>query len=109
MRARTIAIARGELRPAENDPKVWFRSIESLAQVLSTRNRLLLETIRASRPASLRALAKLSGREEGNLSRTLSTMAKYGLVRLSKRGGRLVAEVPYDELSFHLPVAATAA
>ena len=104
MKARTLAIARGELKPGPDDPRVWFTSIESVAQVLSTRNRLLLEIIRQSKPASLSELAKLTGRAKGNLSRTLHTMEQYGLVRLTKKAGRLVPEVPYDQVSLDLPL-----
>jgi len=110
MRARTIAIARGEYVPGPNEPKVWFTSLESLAQVLSSKNRLLLELIQQARPASMKELAKLSGRAESNLSRTLHTMERYGLVRLNKtENGRIVPEVPYERLEFGIPIAAQAA
>jgi predicted transcriptional regulator len=110
MRARTIAIARGEYTPGPDDPKVWFTSVESLAQVLSSKNQLLLELIRKLRPASMRELAEASGRAESNLSRTLHTMERYRLVRLNKvEKGRIVPEVPYERLSFELPIAAMAA
>jgi predicted transcriptional regulator len=100
-RARTRAIARGEFKPSIDDPKVWFTSIESFAPVLSTKNKLLLEIIQKSKPASLSELAKLSEREESNLSRTLHTMARYGFVVLEKTDkGRLVAMAPYD--AFHV-------
>lgn len=107
MRARTIAIARGDHTPKPNEPKVWFTSMESLAQVLSTKNRLLLELIQRARPASMKELAKLSGRAESNLSRTLHTMERYGLVRLSKtENGRIVPDVPFERLEFGIPIAA---
>ena len=110
MRARTMAIARGELNPAPSDPKVWFTSLESLAQVLSSKNQLLLETIRRKQPGSLKELAELSGRAEGNLSRTLRTMARYGLVRLDKaEGRRIVAVVPWDRVALDLPLERKAA
>lgn len=50
MQARTMAIARGEYKPAADEPKVWFTSFDSLAQVLSTRNQHLLELIRRGGP-----------------------------------------------------------
>jgi predicted transcriptional regulator len=62
MKARTIAIARGELKLKPGDPKVWFTSIESLIQVLSAKNRALLATIRKAGPQSLTELAQLTGR-----------------------------------------------
>ena len=45
MKARTLAIARGELRPTADDPKVWFTSPEIFAKLLSKRNCALLAQI----------------------------------------------------------------
>lgn len=107
MKARTMAIAGGTLRPKRGDPKVWFLSTESLARVLSAKNRALLATIREAQPQSLAGLAELSGRQKSNLSRTLKTMARYGLVEFSpaKSGGRaVVASVPWDRITVDLPL-----
>jgi predicted transcriptional regulator len=49
--------------------------------------------IAEQRPDSLDALAAASGRAKSNLSRTLHTMARYGLVRLQKAEGRKVKPV----------------
>ncbi len=95
-KARLFAIVRGEHKVHKDDPKIWFSSIESLAQVLSTKNQILLELIATSKPSSITELAELSGREESNLSRTLKTMANYGLVELKKGDGRaLIPYAPY--------------
>lgn len=51
MKARTLAIARGEHTTAKGEPKVWFTSIESFANVLSQHNRHLLELIAREKPA----------------------------------------------------------
>ena len=99
MKARTMAIARGEHRPARGEPTVWFTSIESFAKVLSGRNRELLATIASEKPDSLTELAELAGRSKSNLSRTLKTMSRYGLVELSEgERGTLVPRVPYDQV-----------
>lgn len=99
MKARTLAVARGEHKPTADEPKVWFTSMESLAQVLSSKNTLLLELIRRARPHSLKELAALSGRHVSNLSRTLRTMERYRLVELElSANGTLVPTVPYDRL-----------
>ncbi len=42
---RTLAIARGEYRPKKDEPKIWFESLQSMAQVLSNENRELLKII----------------------------------------------------------------
>ena len=99
MKARTIAIAKGEIKPKSSDPKVWFISPESFARLLSNRNRALLAQIAVTHPGSLHELAASSGRTAGNLSRTLRTMERYGLVRLHKgEGGRLRPEVAYRDV-----------
>lgn len=84
IRERVLAIARGEYKPRPGEPKVWFTSMRSLAEVLSDENRALLRLITQAKPESISALAELSGRKPGNLSRTLKTMARYGIVDLER-------------------------
>jgi len=107
MKARTMAIARGDLKPSPGDPKVWFPSSESLVRVLSDKNRLLLGTIKKSEPKSLAELAELTGRKKSNLSRTLKTMQRYGIVTLRREAqGRIVPRVPYHSVSVDLRLGA---
>ena len=105
MKARTLAIARGQYKPGANEPRVWFTSADSFAKVLSDRNRDLLRIIADSAPESLAALAQSTGRQKSNLSRTLKTMERYGFVQL-KRGehGSLIPRVPYQKISLVLPL-----
>ena len=99
MKAHTMAIARGEYKPAKGDPTVWFASVESFARVLSQHNQELLSLIAREQPDSLTELADLSGRKKSNLSRTLKTMSRYGLVELSAGPrGTLIPRVPYDQV-----------
>ena len=39
IRARALAIAKGEYKPKAGDPKIWFTSMRSVAEVLSDSNR----------------------------------------------------------------------
>ena len=78
-------IARGEYKPRKDEPKVWFESVQSMAQVLSSENQKLLRTIKEQNPSSLKELALASGRNRSNLSRTLNTMSRYGIVDLVKQ------------------------
>lgn len=82
IRERMLAIARGEYKPKPSDPKIWFTSMRSLAEVLSDENRALLKIIQESQPESISGLAELTGRKQSNLSRTLKTMSQYGLVEM---------------------------
>jgi predicted transcriptional regulator len=105
MKARTMAIARGEATLGPDEPKLWFTSIESLARVLSDKNRLLLDLIIERQPNSLAELEALSGRAKSNLSRTLKSMERFGLVELLKgEGGALKPHVPYQEIQLDLPI-----
>jgi len=102
---RTLAIAKGEYVPAKGEPKVWFESLATLSQVLSDQNRDLLKLILETRPRSLHELAEKSVRAPSNLSRTLRTMERYGLVHFEQGPNRqLVPQVNYSgvelELSF---------
>jgi predicted transcriptional regulator len=61
-----------------------FISTKSVAEVLSDQNRALLKVIRETNPDSMAVLARATGRQPGNLSRTLKTMSRYGLVELQR-------------------------
>lgn len=96
IRERMLAIASGKLKPKPADPRIWFTSMRSLSQVLSDENRALLEVIRTARPASISELAAMTGRKQSNLSRTLKTMSRYGLVRM-ERANRQVRPIVEGE------------
>lgn len=84
IRARVLSIARGEYKPKPSEPKIWFTSMRSLAEVLSDENRALLKLISENHPESITSLAELTGRRTSNLSRTLKTMANYGLIEMQR-------------------------
>ena len=107
MKALTLAIARGRRKLAPHEPRIWFPSTESFAKVLSAANRDLLRAIAEKAPASLDELAQLTGRQKSNLSRTLKTMANYGLVRLERGArGRIAAKVVHNRIELELPLVA---
>jgi len=84
IRERVLAIARGDYKPKATEPKIWFTSMRSLAEVLSDDNRALLKVIQDAKPQSISSLADITGRKPGNLSRTLKTMSNYGFVEMKR-------------------------
>lgn len=84
IRERALAIVRGDYKPKANEPKVWFTSMKSLAEVLSDDNRALLHVMTEMKPQSISELAEATGRKPSNLSRTLKTMSNYGFVDLQR-------------------------
>ncbi len=51
---------------------------------MSDENRALLQVIKETNPQSITCLAEMTGRKPGNLSRTLKTMANYGIVEMKR-------------------------
>jgi predicted transcriptional regulator len=102
--AWTKSIVRDPKR-ARGVPKKWFDSeetaaraaadqvsAEAMVKLLSPGNLAVLEAIRHHKPASMRALAALTGRREASLSRTLKRFAELGIV--SFRDGPHRTRVP---------------
>lgn len=106
---RTIAIAKGEYKPKTDEPKVWFESIKSLAQILSNENQELLKIIDEKHPKSLTELESLTGRKKSNLSRTLKTLERYGIVELHKEKNNLIPTVQATDFRVEFGFSSTAA
>ena len=50
-------------------------------------------------------MARITGKAKSNLSRTLKTMAGYGLVRLERgERGRIMPKVTHDRVELDLPL-----
>jgi predicted transcriptional regulator len=106
---RTISIAKGEYKPKADEPKVWFESIKSLAQILSNENQELLKIIDDKHPRSLTELEVLSGRKKSNLSRTLKTLERYGIVQLHKEKNNLIPTVQATDFRVEFGLGTSAA
>lgn len=89
---RVRAIVSGEYKPAPDEPKIWFASRASLAEVLNDHSRALLDVITQAQPKSILALAALAGIEPSELVRMLKTLTQYHIVEL-KRENKLVCPI----------------
>jgi len=109
----TINIAKGKHKRKPDEPKIWFNSIKSLANVLSEENQKLLSLIVTQKPLSISELVPLTGRKANNILRTLRTMENYGLVELIeskvKTSGRapIIPKVLYNIANIELYFGAT--
>jgi len=92
IRERMLSIVKGEYKPASNEPKVWFTSLNAVSQLLCEENRKLLKTIKNERPETVTELAELTGRKKSNLSGTLKSLAAKGFMKLEKKG-RIVTPI----------------
>ena len=55
IRERILSIARGEHKPKSGEPRIWFASMRSLAEVLSDENRALLQVIKKTNPLGVQS------------------------------------------------------
>lgn len=101
IRQRMLAIAKGEYKPKKGEPKIWFTSMKSMAEVLSDKNRDLLRVIANMKPESMQDLAEATNRQPSNLSRTLKTLESYGFVELKKKDKRVVPVAKAMEFEIH--------
>mgnify|MGYP003592495192 CR=1 FL=1 len=84
-RQRVLDIAAGRRKRAEGEPRVWFPSLKTAAEVLD-RNRELIRVICDESPGSVTELALRVGRKESNVSRSLKRLEAFGIVRLLDEG-----------------------
>jgi len=99
IRQRTMAIAAGRVTPKKDDPKVWVTSMESIGRLLSKDNYAMIDVIRKHHPATISDLAKLMGREQANVSRTLKRMADFHIVEFVEANGKKTPVVNWDEIA----------
>lgn len=93
IRMRLLAIAQGKYKPQENEPKVWYTSINAISQILRPENIELLRLMDSERPESLTELSELTGRAKSNLSNTLKVLSEKGFVRLEQGNGKAIKPV----------------
>lgn len=107
MREYTLKIARGELKPAPDAPKIFFPSIRAFAEALNDESQMLLVAIREHQPDTIAALAGIVHREPANVSRALKRLEQYGIVRLEEtnKGNSKKPVALYDRLMLDLPLA----
>jgi predicted transcriptional regulator len=84
VRARAIAIARGQYKPKPSDPKIWFPSMKSLAETLSDKNMELIKIIAEQKPDSIAALSQKTGRANSATTTALKVTAPANHCRPSE-------------------------
>ncbi|WP_342607460.1 helix-turn-helix domain-containing protein [Vibrio tritonius] len=93
IRMRLLAIAQGKYKPQQDEPRVWYTSINAISQILCPENIELLRLIDSERPESLTQLSELTGRAKSNLSNTLKALSEKGFVRLEQGAGKSIKSV----------------
>lgn len=105
LRGEMFSVVEGRHKAPADAGKISFDSIEALLRLLTPENRHLLAMIEEEKPASVADLARLVGRAEPNVSRTLSRLVAAGFVRLKPGYGKAkVPEVAIRRLTLDIDV-----
>ena len=105
LKAEMLEVAKGKRSPPADAGAMSFDSVEAVMRLLTPDNRQLLAVIENSKPASVADLARLVGRAESNVSRTLSRLVAGGFVRLKPGTGKVkVPEVAIHRLTVDIDV-----
>src|SRR3990172_2085596 len=105
LKAEMLSVARGERKAPADAGRISFESIEAVMRLLTPENRQLLAVIEKKKPASVADLARLVGRAEPNVSRTLGKLVAAGFVRLKPGAGKAkVPEVAIRRLTVDIDV-----
>lgn len=92
---RCVIGIKGQTPDPDYPVDIWFDSLKSLANVLSKENQQLLKVIAEQQPQSVTELATLTGRAVSNLSRTLKTLDRLGIVRLTRISGQVKPTIKF--------------
>ena len=82
------AVARGERPAPRNAGRPSFNSVQALIWLLTPQNRHLLALIRDRKPGSIAELARMTGRAQPNLTRTLAKLEEAGFITIKSVGRR---------------------
>ncbi|MDK9702321.1 MAG: MarR family transcriptional regulator [Sulfuritalea sp.] len=105
LKADMLAVAKGKRQAPADAAQMSFDSVDAVMRLLTPDNRQLLAVIENSKPASVADLARLVGRAESNVSRTLGRLVAGGFVRLKPGTGKAkVPEVAIHRLTVNIDV-----
>ncbi|SUA55272.1 Predicted transcriptional regulator [Oligella urethralis] len=93
--SRCVIGIKGQMPDPDFPVDIWFDSLKSVANVLSKENQQLLKVIAEQQPQSVTELAALTGRAVSNVSRTLKTLDRLGIVRLTRISGQVKPTIKF--------------
>jgi predicted transcriptional regulator len=89
--------------PSAPEERIYFKDMKTLLRFLTPRRMEALETLHKHGPTSIRALAKVLGRDYKNVHKDMQEMEKIGLVTRNEKDLLLV---PWHSIVAELELAA---
>ena len=102
LRDEMKAVARGKKSAPADAAQPSFNSVEALVRLLTPENRKLLAIIRDRKPASVAALAELSGRSQPNVTRTLNKLEAVGFITMKSTGRKKAPETAIRKVTVEI-------
>ena len=88
-REQMMRIVRGEAPREPNAPKLWFSTVESFVNTLSTgHGEFLREIVEVHVSVSLNELSRMTGQKRSDFGGMLNKLAEMGLIEMHLRDGR---------------------
>ncbi|MGD1524065.1 hypothetical protein [Vibrio owensii] len=110
VRKRVMAIAKGRYLPKDGEPKIWFDSLTTLNEHLSSEVLHVLKVIREVKPESISDLCQEAKRTIHDVNSSLQLLEGFGFVKLSKQSDTVTKPVLINasfEIVYDLDLALT--
>ena len=86
IRGRLFAIARGEYKVQQGEPRIWFHSDEMLEEYLCNKNSAFMHAITEGEFSVITKISKVNGRRSSNPNGASKPMFEYKIVDLEFEG-----------------------
>jgi predicted transcriptional regulator len=96
------AIERGET--VKKETGTYFTSFEAFRKALTPKRLELLHLIKAKKPASINALARIAKRDVKNIAEDLKYLEQIGLIEKEETGNKIAPVINYDKLMLEIAV-----
>ena len=98
IKAKNIRVEVGAIPKKKKPGVIYFSNFDEMNKVLNSRRIELLEMIKREKPDSIYQLAILADRDQGNVTKDVNILDKYGFIEVikTKEGNRTKSEPIID-------------
>ena len=84
IKTKNIRIEIGEIPEKKKEGVAYFESFDKMNKILTPKRLELMEVVKARKPDSIYELAKILKRDQGNVTKDVNILSKYGFLELDK-------------------------
>lgn len=96
--AKNVRVEVGNIPKKRKEGVIYFSDFEEMNKVLNPRRMELLNIIKQRKPESIYELANMAERDQGNVTKDINILSKYGFVHIQKKkeGNRFKSEPIFE-------------